>query len=67
MAIALASLEIALKQAPQHGWLSPSCGLLLLLGIAAATLFAVRTLKAVHPGGRLVDARDALVCDRLRP
>ena len=49
MAIALASLEIALKQAPQQGWLSPSCGLLLLVGIAAATLFAVRTLKALHP------------------
>jgi DHA2 family multidrug resistance protein len=49
MAIALASLEIALKQAPQQGWLSQSCGLLLLLGVATATLFAVRTLKAAHP------------------
>jgi MFS transporter, DHA2 family, multidrug resistance protein len=49
MAIALASLEIALKQAPQYGWLSPSSGLLLLLAIAAAILFAVRTLKAAHP------------------
>ena len=38
MAVALASLEIALKQAPQSGWLSPSCGLLLLLSVAAATL-----------------------------
>jgi DHA2 family multidrug resistance protein len=49
MAIALAALEIALKQAPQYGWLSPSSGLLLLLGIAAAAFFAKRTLKAVHP------------------
>jgi MFS transporter, DHA2 family, multidrug resistance protein len=49
MAVALASLEIALKQAPQQGWLSPSCGLLLLFAIAAATLFALRTLKATHP------------------
>ena len=49
MAIALASLEIALKQAPQYGWLSPSSGLLLLLAITAAILFVVRTLKAAHP------------------
>jgi DHA2 family multidrug resistance protein len=50
MAIALAALEIALKQAPQYGWLSPSSGgLLLLLGIAAAAFFAKRTLKAAHP------------------
>src|SRR6185437_16052260 len=49
MAIALASLEIALKQAPQYGWLSPSSGLLLLLAVAAAILFVVRTLKAIHP------------------
>jgi DHA2 family multidrug resistance protein len=49
MAIALAALEIALKQAPQDGWLSPACILLLLLSIAAAALFAVRTLKAAHP------------------
>jgi MFS transporter, DHA2 family, multidrug resistance protein len=49
MAIALASLEIALKQAPQYGWLSPRCALLLLLSAAAATFFAARTLKAAHP------------------
>jgi DHA2 family multidrug resistance protein len=49
LAIALAALEIALKQAPQVGWLSPSSGLLLMLSLAAATFFAVRTLKAAHP------------------
>jgi DHA2 family multidrug resistance protein len=49
MAIALASLEIALKQAPEYGWLSPRSALLLLLGAAAATFFAARTLKAAHP------------------
>jgi DHA2 family multidrug resistance protein len=49
MAIALASLEIALKQAPEYGWLSPRSALLLLLGAAAATSFAARTLKAAHP------------------
>jgi DHA2 family multidrug resistance protein len=49
MAVALASLEIALKEAPQSGWLSPLCGSLLLLSAMAATLFAKRTLKATHP------------------
>jgi DHA2 family multidrug resistance protein len=49
MAVALASLEIGLKQAPQDGWLSPPCSLLLLLSAAAATVFASRTLKAKHP------------------
>jgi DHA2 family multidrug resistance protein len=49
MAIALASLEIGLKQAPQDGWLSPLCSLLFLLSAAAATLFALRTLKTPHP------------------
>ena len=49
MAISLASLEIGLKQAPHDGWLSPLCSILFLLSAAAATLFAVRTLKAVHP------------------
>jgi MFS transporter, DHA2 family, multidrug resistance protein len=49
MAIALASLEIALKQAPQYGWLSLLCCLLFLLSAAAATAFALRTLRAAHP------------------
>ncbi len=49
MAVALASLEIGLKQAPQDGWLSPLCALLFLLSASAATLFASRTLKASHP------------------
>jgi DHA2 family multidrug resistance protein len=49
MAAALASLEIALKQAPQYGWLSLSCGPVLLLSIASAALFAARTLRTAHP------------------
>jgi MFS transporter, DHA2 family, multidrug resistance protein len=49
MAIALASLEIALKQAPQSGWLSWQCALTLLLGATAASFFTMRTLQAVHP------------------
>jgi len=49
MAIALATLEIALKEAPQYGWLSPLCSILFLLCAAGATGFALRTLKAEHP------------------
>ena len=48
-AMALASFEIGLKQAPQQGWLSLPCSALFLLSIAAATIFASRTLKAAHP------------------
>jgi DHA2 family multidrug resistance protein len=49
LVISLASLEIALKQAPQYGWLSPLCAILFLLSAAAAAGFASRTLKAVYP------------------
>jgi DHA2 family multidrug resistance protein len=49
MAISLASLVIGLKQAPQHGWLSSVCFGLFFVSAAAATVFAVRTLKATHP------------------
>src|SRR5882757_6628241 len=42
LAISLTSLEIGLKQAPQHGWLSPLCSTLFLLSAAAATAFVVR-------------------------
>ncbi|MDB5611078.1 MAG: putative Multidrug resistance protein [Bradyrhizobium sp.] len=49
MAISLASLEIALKEAPQYSWLSPLCDVLFLLSAAAAIFFAARTLKAAHP------------------
>jgi MFS transporter, DHA2 family, multidrug resistance protein len=49
MALALAALEIALKEAPHRGWLS-----LPILGLAAVTAgagtaFVRRTLKAAHP------------------
>src|ERR1700692_2514683 len=49
MAIALASFEIGLKQAPQDGWLSPLCLALFVLSASAATAFTARTLKAPHP------------------
>ncbi|MBB5747627.1 DHA2 family efflux MFS transporter permease subunit [Brevundimonas variabilis] len=49
MALALATLEIALKEAPQRGWASP-----LVIGLAALSLvsglaFVRRSLTAVHP------------------
>jgi MFS transporter, DHA2 family, multidrug resistance protein len=49
MAVALATLELGLKQAPQDGWLSPRCALLFLASGASAATFASRTLKAAHP------------------
>jgi DHA2 family multidrug resistance protein len=49
MAIALACLELGLKQAPQDGWLAPTCALLFALSAAATIMFAVRTLKAAYP------------------
>ena len=49
IAIALAALELGLKQAPQDGWSSPRCILLFLVSLVAATVFALRTLKASHP------------------
>jgi len=49
MAIALASLEIGLKLAPQQGWFSPVALALLLLCATTAAGFAVRTRKAAHP------------------
>src|SRR6202166_2334490 len=49
IAIALASLEIGLKQAPQDGWLSARCAPLFALSAAATIIFAIRTLRAAHP------------------
>lgn len=49
MSIALASMEIGLKEAPRHGWLSLLCVTLFLLSFLAAMMFAVRTLKTAHP------------------
>jgi DHA2 family multidrug resistance protein len=49
MALALASLEIGLKQAPQHGWFSAICLGLFALCAISAWQFAMRSLKAMHP------------------
>jgi DHA2 family multidrug resistance protein len=49
MSIALATLEIALKEAPQRGWLSPLvCGLL-AVSIASSVAFARRSLGRHKP------------------
>jgi DHA2 family multidrug resistance protein len=52
LAIALASLEIGLKQAPERGWAAAPTLAWLAAGIGAGTVFIRRTL--VRPG-RLVD------------
>jgi MFS transporter, DHA2 family, multidrug resistance protein len=49
LAIALASFEIALKQAPHNGWFSLRCIALFALTLGSATIFARRTLRAAHP------------------
>jgi DHA2 family multidrug resistance protein len=49
MATALASLEIALKQAPKQGWLSVLVVTLLALTTVCLLAFAHRTLRAPHP------------------
>jgi DHA2 family multidrug resistance protein len=49
MAVALACLEIGLKQAPQAGWLSPEAGVLFAASLAAGVWFVVRSLRAGYP------------------
>ena len=53
LAVSLASLEIALKTGPQHGWLSPQALALAVVSLATGGLFVVRTLRAAHPLVRL--------------
>jgi len=57
LAAALASLEIGLKQAPSHGWLSPLCIGLLLASAAGIAASIHRTLRATHPVLRLQTLR----------
>ncbi len=49
MALALATLEIGLKEAPQRGWLSPLVLGLNAVSLSAAVAFVARTLRATHP------------------
>lgn len=49
IAIALAALEIALKEAPQRGWASGLVAGLLVLSLTSMSGFIRRTLRASHP------------------
>ena len=49
MALALAALELALKAAPQRGWISPLVVSLLTFSLVASGFFTRRTLRAGHP------------------
>ena len=54
LAAALAGLEIGLKEAPHHGWLSPVCVVLLTGSAVGLGFFVHRSLGAEHPAMRLV-------------
>ena len=58
MALALAAVEIGLKEAPEQGWRSPSVLALAATAIGAGTAFTLRTLGARHPVVRLATFRD---------
>ncbi len=49
MALALATLEIALKEAPQRGWISPMVIGLAAVSLASGVAFVRRSLSVVHP------------------
>ncbi|MGA7071291.1 DHA2 family efflux MFS transporter permease subunit [Bradyrhizobium sp.] len=57
MAIALATLEIGLKQAPQDGWLSPRPLMLFAVSLASGAIFVTRSVKAAHPVVELTTLR----------
>src|SRR3954452_25505725 len=57
LAAALAGLEIGLKEAPHHGWLSPTCMALLAGSAVGLGIFVYRSLGAGHPVVRLVTLR----------
>ena len=49
IAMALAALEIALKEAPQRGWTSGMVAGLLILSLISISGFVRRTVRATHP------------------
>jgi MFS transporter, DHA2 family, multidrug resistance protein len=57
LAAALASLEIGLKDAPQRGWLSPTCIALFALSASCTVLLIQRSLLSAHPILRLDSLR----------
>ena len=57
MAVALAALEIGLKQAPQDGWSAPRPLALFAASLVSGWIFARRTIKAAHPVVELTTLR----------
>jgi len=57
LAVALASLEIGLKQAPERGWLSVNCIALLVISASSLVLLVQRALLSPHPVLRLGSLR----------
>jgi MFS transporter, DHA2 family, multidrug resistance protein len=57
LAIALATLELGLKQAPQDGWLTPRPLLLFAASLGCGFVFVVRTIRAAHPVVELTTLR----------
>jgi DHA2 family multidrug resistance protein len=49
VAVALAALEVAIKEAPQRGWTAPLVSGLLAVFVATSAAFIVRTLRAPQP------------------
>ena len=67
LAAALAALEIGLKEAPHHGWLSPTC-MVLLAGSAVGLGHFCPSQPGRRPsGGAACYTAAAFVCGRLRP
>jgi DHA2 family multidrug resistance protein len=57
LAIALASLEVGLKEAPQRGWLSVNCIALFVISASCLTLLVQRALLKPYPVLRLDSLR----------
>lgn len=49
LVLALASLEIGLKEAPRQGWLAPACAGLLMLSVVGLAVFIFRSLSVESP------------------
>jgi DHA2 family multidrug resistance protein len=57
-AIALAALEIGIKEAPKRGWTSPIAAGLLALCLGSALIFVIRVLRSPNPLVNLRTFRD---------
>ena len=66
MAVALATLELGLKQAPRTAGSRRGRLLLFVCSLVSGAIFARRTIKAAHPVVELTTLARALLRDRLR-